>query len=68
MELTLENLQLSSATQPIPDYGKGSDPYQALVSSNTRSIQKLMHPCLTPFIRSKSTTTYASPSSANPPK
>lgn len=28
MELGLEKLKLSEATAPIPDYGKGADPYQ----------------------------------------
>ncbi|KAL0478608.1 phosphatidylinositol transfer protein [Acrasis kona] len=29
MELTLEQLKLGEVTKPIPDYGKGVDPYQA---------------------------------------
>lgn len=30
MELTVSELHLESATEPIPDYGEGPDPYQAL--------------------------------------
>lgn len=30
MELTLSKLNLSNATAPIPDYGAGPDPYQAI--------------------------------------
>ncbi|THY84973.1 phosphatidylinositol transfer protein SFH5 [Aureobasidium pullulans] len=44
MELTLENLQLSSATQPIPDYGKGSDPYQALQIHDYLRVSFLRQP------------------------
>ena len=30
MELSLQSLNLAAATEPIPDYGKGPDPYQGI--------------------------------------
>lgn len=44
MELTLANLHLSSATKPIPDYGQGPDPYQAIQIHDYLSVSFFKQP------------------------
>ncbi|TIA17079.1 phosphatidylinositol transfer protein SFH5 [Aureobasidium pullulans] len=44
MELTLETLNLSSTTHPIPDYNKGPDPHQALQIHDYLRVSFLRQP------------------------
>lgn len=44
MELTLASLNLTSATKPIPDYGQGPDPYQALQIHDYLSVSFFRQP------------------------
>lgn len=44
MELTLQQLHLPTATQPIPDYGKGPDPYQAVNVHDYLSVSFFRQP------------------------
>lgn len=44
MELTLAGLHLDSATRPIPDYGQGSDPYQAIQIHDYLSVSFFRQP------------------------
>lgn len=44
MELTLAGLHLESATKPIPDYGQGSDPYQAIQIHDYLSVSFFRQP------------------------
>ncbi|KAF2488006.1 CRAL-TRIO domain-containing protein [Neohortaea acidophila] len=44
MELTLSQLHLASATQPIPDYGQGADPYQAIQIHDYLSVSFFRQP------------------------
>ena len=44
MELTLAQLNLGSATQPIPDYGQGPDPYQAIQIHDYLSVSFFRQP------------------------
>ncbi|KAG8631975.1 hypothetical protein KVT40_001115 [Elsinoe batatas] len=41
MELTLEKLDLANATEPLPDYGKGEDKYQAVQVHDYLSVSFL---------------------------
>ncbi|KAF4553658.1 Phosphatidylinositol transfer protein SFH5-like protein [Elsinoe fawcettii] len=41
MELTLEKLDLAHATEPLPDYGKGEDKYQAVQVHDYLSVSFL---------------------------
>ncbi|KAK3710806.1 Non-classical phosphatidylinositol transfer protein (PITP) [Vermiconidia calcicola] len=44
MELTLAQLNLNSADKPIPDYGKGPDPYQAIQIHDYLSVSFFRQP------------------------
>ena len=44
MELTLQQLHLTEATKPIPDYGKGPDPYQAVQVHDYLSVSFFRQP------------------------
>lgn len=44
MELTLAELNLNAATQPIPDYGQGPDPYQAIQVHDYLSVSFFRQP------------------------
>ncbi|KAK3111644.1 Non-classical phosphatidylinositol transfer protein (PITP) [Teratosphaeriaceae sp. CCFEE 6253] len=44
MELTLQQLRLSEATKPIPDYGNGPDPYQAVQVHDYLSVSFFRQP------------------------
>lgn len=44
MELTLSQLDLNSATLPIPDYGQGPDPYQAIQIHDYLSVSFFRQP------------------------
>lgn len=44
MELTLAALKLGEATQPIPDYGVGPDPYQAIQIHDYLSVSFFRQP------------------------
>ncbi|KAK5680290.1 Non-classical phosphatidylinositol transfer protein (PITP) [Elasticomyces elasticus] len=44
MELTIQQLHLNEATQPIPDYGKGPDPYQAIQVHDYLSVSFFRQP------------------------
>jgi phosphatidylinositol transfer protein SFH5 len=44
MELTLQQLHLNEATKPIPDYGKGPDPYQAINVHDYLSVSFFRQP------------------------
>lgn len=44
MELTLQQLHLDKADQPIPDYGKGPDPYQAIQVHDYLSVSFFRQP------------------------
>lgn len=44
MEITIARLNLSDAKEPIPDYGKGPDPYQAIQVHDYLSVSFLRQP------------------------
>lgn len=44
MELTLQQLHLDKADKPIPDYGKGPDPYQAIQVHDYLSVSFFRQP------------------------
>jgi phosphatidylinositol transfer protein SFH5 len=44
MELTLQHLHLEKADKPIPDYGQGPDPYQALQIHDYQSVSFFRQP------------------------
>lgn len=44
MELTLQQLHLETADKPIPDFGKGPDPYQAIQIHDYLSVSFLRQP------------------------
>lgn len=44
MELTLSHLELPNATSPIPDYGQGLDPYQAIQLHDYQSVSFFRQP------------------------
>lgn len=44
MELTIAKLHLADAKTPIPDYGQGPDPYQALQIHDYLSVSFLRQP------------------------
>ena len=44
MELTLSQLHLPSASKPIPDYGQGPDPYQAIQIHDYLSVSFFRQP------------------------
>ena len=44
MELTLSHLDLPNATSPIPDYGQGLDPYQAIQLHDYQSVSFFRQP------------------------
>ncbi|KAK4902852.1 Non-classical phosphatidylinositol transfer protein (PITP) [Elasticomyces elasticus] len=44
MELTIQQLHLNEATQPIPDHGKGPDPYQAIQVHDYLSVSFFRQP------------------------
>lgn len=44
MELTLQQLHLSDAKHPIPDFGTGPDPYQAYQVHDYLSVSFLRQP------------------------
>ena len=44
MELTIAQLNLNSADKPIPDYGKGPDPYQAIQVHDYLSVSFFRQP------------------------
>lgn len=44
MELTLQQLDLNSATKIVPDYGKGPDPYQAIQVHDYLSVSFFRQP------------------------
>lgn len=41
MELGVSKLKLAEATEPIPDYGKGEDPYQGIQVHDYKSVSFL---------------------------
>ena len=44
MELTLDQLDLNSATKTIPDYGKGPDPFTAINVHDYLSVSFFRQP------------------------
>ena len=44
MELTLAQLKLNEADKPIPDYGQGPDPYQAIQVHDYLSVSFFRQP------------------------
>lgn len=44
MEITLAELNLNAATKPIPDYGQGADPYQAVQIHDYLSVSFFRQP------------------------
>ena len=44
MELTLAQLNLNAADKPIPDYGQGPDPYQAIQIHDYLSVSFFRQP------------------------
>ena len=44
MELTLAHLHLDTASEPIPDYGQGPDPYQAIQIHDYLSVSFFRQP------------------------
>ena len=44
MEITLAELNLNAATKPVPDYGQGPDPYQALQIHDYLSVSFFRQP------------------------
>lgn len=44
MELTLAQLNLESATEPIPDYGQGPDPHQTIHIHDYLSVSFFRQP------------------------
>ena len=44
MEITIAQLHLENAKEPIPDYGKGPDPYQAIQVHDYLSVSFLRQP------------------------
>ena len=44
MEITLSQLNLNEATEAIPDYGQGPDPYQAVQIHDYLSVSFFRQP------------------------